>query len=174
MFDPNERVTQSFTLGELASLADPRWRDAQLAGLATTPASGPQTDRVVARLRVLARELLQPIRDHVGRPVRINSGYRCAARNAATHGSSPTSQHVLGEAADISVPGFTDHDLRTLFDWIAYHSGLRYGQVIFEDARPDENGGSWIHISLGAPYRPVSRCHQRWTWTPGAGYVRLK
>ena len=174
MFDQNQLVTRSFTLGELASLADPRWRDAQLAGLATTPATGPQTDRVVTRLGVLARELLQPIRDHIGRPVRINSGYRCTARNAATHGSSATSQHVLGEAADISVPGLGDTELHLLFQWIAYQSGLKYGQVIFEDARPNENGGSWIHISLGPPYRLLSRSNQRWTWTPTAGYVRLQ
>lgn len=173
MFDPNERVTPSFTLGELASLADPRWRDAQLAGLATIPKTGPQTDTVAMRLRVLARELLQPIRNHVGKPVQINSGYRCSARNAATHGSSPTSQHVLGEAADISVPGYSDAELHRLFTWIAYQSNLRYGQVIFEDARPTENGGSWIHISIGAPWRMLARSGQRWTWTPQGGYVRL-
>jgi hypothetical protein len=172
MHDPNQKLTPHFTLGELAGLGDARYRAAQLEGLGAMPAHGPRQS-VAQRLEALAQQLLEPVRAHVGRPVRINSGYRSPEKNAATRGSSPTSQHLYGEAADISVPGLSDGDLRVLFDWIAYHSKLTYGQVIYEDARPLTEGGAWIHLSLGSPYRAAGRCNQRWTWTPAAGYKRL-
>jgi uncharacterized protein YcbK (DUF882 family) len=49
---------------------------------------------------------LQQLRDIVARPVRIISGYRCAKHNAAVGGAS-NSQHLLGCAADIAIPGWT-------------------------------------------------------------------
>ena len=51
---------------------------------------------------------LQQIRDHFGKSVNINSGYRCAKHNADPKtGGSPTSHHVKGMAADIRVEGIT-------------------------------------------------------------------
>ena len=47
---------------------------------------------------------LQRIRDHFGRAVTINSGYRTEAHNKAV-GGSPYSQHKYGTAADIVVSG---------------------------------------------------------------------
>lgn len=49
----------------------------------------------------LTENVLQPLRDAWGKPLKINSGYRCKALNAAV-GGVPTSQHVKGEAADIA------------------------------------------------------------------------
>lgn len=49
----------------------------------------------------LTENVLQPLRDAWGKPLRVNSGYRCKALNAAV-GGAPTSQHVKGEAADIA------------------------------------------------------------------------
>jgi len=167
--DLNARLSANFTLGELAGTNDPTWRAAQLAGLALVPSSGPRTDTVAMRLGALARTILQPIRDHIGRPIKINSGYRCSAKNASIAGSSATSQHMLGEAADIAVPGYTDAQLYALAQWIG-KSGLLFGQVIFEDKRPGTEGGAWIHVSLGAPYRAAARSGQRLLWTPTGGY----
>lgn len=49
---------------------------------------------------------LQKIRDHFGKSVNINSGYRCAKHNASPKvGGSPSSHHVKGMAADIRVEG---------------------------------------------------------------------
>ena len=168
--DLNTRLSANFTLGELAGTNDPTWRAAQLAGLSLVPSSGPQTDTIATRLGALARTILQPIRDHIGRPLKINSGYRCSAKNAATSGSSSTSQHMLGEAADVCVPGYTDAQLYALAQWIGKSSGIPFGQVIFEDKRPGSEGGAWIHVSLGAPYRPASRSGHRLLWTPTGGY----
>lgn len=49
----------------------------------------------------LTENVLQPLRDAWGKPLAVNSGYRCPALNAAVGGVS-TSQHVKGEAADIA------------------------------------------------------------------------
>lgn len=49
----------------------------------------------------LTESVLQPLRDAWGKPLKVNSGYRCKALNAAV-GGVPTSQHVKGEAADIA------------------------------------------------------------------------
>lgn len=45
---------------------------------------------------------LQTLRDYVGRPIKINSAYRCPKHNKKI-GGSKTSQHLLGKAADITV-----------------------------------------------------------------------
>lgn len=52
-------------------------------------------------VKELTERVLQPLRDIVRRPLRINSGYRCPEFNKAV-GGVPTSQHVKGEAADIA------------------------------------------------------------------------
>ena len=49
-------------------------------------------------------EYLQKIRDHFGKPVTINSGYRCATHNKNVGGVS-SSYHTKGQAADIKVDG---------------------------------------------------------------------
>lgn len=45
---------------------------------------------------------LQFLRDYTGRPITINSAYRCPEHNAKV-GGSKTSQHLLGKAADITI-----------------------------------------------------------------------
>lgn len=52
-------------------------------------------------IQALTENVLQPLRDARGKPLKVNSGYRCKALNAAV-GGVPTSQHVKGEAADIA------------------------------------------------------------------------
>ena len=54
-------------------------------------------------IKSLVDNVLQPLRDIAGVPLRINSGYRCSELNAAV-GGVPTSQHVKGEAADVAFP----------------------------------------------------------------------
>lgn len=53
-------------------------------------------------------ELLQKIRDHFGKSVNVNSGYRCPSHNASPKvGGNPVSHHMKGMAADIRVEGVT-------------------------------------------------------------------
>lgn len=84
-------------------------------------------------------EFLQDLRDKVGKPVLISSGYRSLALNKALGEASPTSVHMQGLAADISVRGMTTEEL---FQFII-KSDLVYDQVIQEYSR-------WIHIGLSA------------------------
>ena len=52
-------------------------------------------DNIIA----LVENVLQPLRDAYGKPITINSGYRCAELNKKVGGVA-TSQHTKGEAAD--------------------------------------------------------------------------
>lgn len=107
-------------------------------------------------LTALATTVLEPIRAKFG-AVRINSAFRGTAVNTAV-GGSKTSQHMSGQAADIVVPGVA---LEEVFRWIVKESGIPFGQAILEGP-----GGkvSWIHVSLGEPYRPLAKSRQALTW----------
>jgi hypothetical protein len=71
-----------------------------------------------------------------GKPVIVNSAFRCKKVNDAV-GSKDTSQHRVGCAADIRIPGMTpDEVVRTVID-----SGISYDQIIREF-------DSWTHISI--------------------------
>jgi hypothetical protein len=98
--------------------------------------------------------MLQAVRDHFGKPVKVHSGFRGRTLNAAV-GGAETSQHLTFQAADFHVEGV---DLVTVFDWIRKESGLPFGQVILEGASPANP--TWIHLSLGEPWRPVAKCRQ--------------
>ena len=74
-------------------------------------------------IRALVLEVLQPLRDAWGKPLHINSGYRCPELNALV-GGVPTSQHMKGEAADIATD--TPAELARL----AMKLGLPFDQVI--------------------------------------------
>jgi hypothetical protein len=128
-----------------------------LAELTRTGHAAPEVNRAEAlaylpALRELAA-MLEVVRMHFEKPLKVNSGFRGPAVNAATPGASPTSQHTKGEAADIEIPGVDDAEVHR---WIVMESGLRYGQCILE--RPP--GRSWVHLSLGEPWRLASRSRQ--------------
>ena len=101
-------------------------------------------------------ELLEVIRAHFGKPVKVNSAFRGQAVNDATPGASKTSQHMKGEAADIEIPGVDDAELHR---WIVKESGLKYGQCILE--RPP--GRSWVHVSICGTRDP-KRCGEALTF----------
>lgn len=160
----SERLSRYFTLDELLTTSHRDLVDEQAAG-----ARDPHVRRALVALCTM---VLDPIREHAGRPVVVNSGFRCPALNSRI-GGSPTSQHMRGEAADIHVPGWTEAQLWDLWRWIGWRSRLPYGQVIAEDSRPsDPASGMWLHVSLGPPWRLASRSGERLTWTPARGYVR--
>ena len=53
-------------------------------------------------IEALVAEVLDPVRDEYGKPIYVNSGYRCEKHNKAV-GGVPKSQHMVGQAADISL-----------------------------------------------------------------------
>jgi len=89
---------------------------------------------VVAALDALVLTVLEPLRLVLGCPVRITSGYRPARLNAAIGGAA-NSQHVLGQAADIEVPGMS---MIALCDAVIA-ARLPFDQLIHEFG--------WVHVS---------------------------
>ena len=109
-------------------------------------------ESVIENLRNLCQNVLQPLRDYVGEPITISSGYRCAMVNNYV-GGSKNSQHKFGEAADIRLPvtSFKWHDgerhtdkdeARRWFDFIKYNTD--YDQLILETTNQLD---FWIHVS---------------------------
>ncbi|MBR1652192.1 MAG: peptidase M15 [Alloprevotella sp.] len=62
-----------------------------------------------ANVRALVANVLDPVREKLGKPIVVNSGYRCRKHNQAV-GGVPNSQHIAGEAADIAPAGFKSQD----------------------------------------------------------------
>ena len=60
---------------------------------------------IIANLRNLCEQVLEPLRAYAGQPIIISSGYRSPALNQALRGA-PRSQHLTGEAADIRLPTY--------------------------------------------------------------------
>lgn len=126
---PNIQLTPNFTLRELT-----RSTTAQRLGIDNTP-----SDTVVVNLLCLARNILQPLRDHFRVPLTINSGYRCPALNRAVGGVA-NSQHMTGEAADIKAP-----DRATALNWLIWiNLNLSFDQVLLESNASDV---IWLHVS---------------------------
>lgn len=81
-------------------------------------------DTVAENIRALVFEILQPLRDACGHPLRINSGYRSKALNKAVKGAA-NSQHTRGEAADIH------EDNPFTLAWLVLHIGLPFDQLYY-------------------------------------------
>ena len=94
--------------------------------------------RYVSSLETLCREVLEPLRQHVGKPIRISSGYRCPALNKAVGGVA-TSQHLTGEAADIHLDSIEEG--REWFKWLMDNTNV--DQLIWERS----GSTRWIHVS---------------------------
>lgn len=93
----------------------------------------------ISNLTALVDNVLDPLREAYGRPINVTSGYRCPELNKKVNGSK-TSQHVLGQAADITV-GSPDNN-KKLFSLIKSLK-LPFDQLI------DEYNYSWVHVSYG-------------------------
>lgn len=97
------------------------------------------TEEAEENLIKLVENILDPLREAWGRPIRVNSGYRGSELNKAV-GGSKTSQHCTGQAADISVGNPSEN--KKLFNLIQ-ELNLPYDQLI------DEYNYSWVHVSYG-------------------------
>lgn len=119
-----------FTIEELCRSAK-----AKKLGIDNTP-----TAQAVENMTRLINVVLDPLRETYGKPITTNSGYRSPALNKVTKGASKNSQHMTGEAADITVG--TKEGNKWLFDYIK--ANLPFDQLI------DEYNYSWVHVSLDA------------------------
>ena len=119
---------KNFTIKELC-----RSDKANELGIANNP-----TPVACDNLIALTENVLDPVREHLGKPIHVNSGYRCAQLNEAV-GGSKTSQHGKGEAADIELGGKTKEENKQLYEFI--RDNCDYDQLI------NEYNFSWVHVS---------------------------
>ena len=124
-------ITKNFSMEELVAS-----NTARMKGIDNTP-----DKEVEARLVQLSQQVLQPLRDSYGKPIKISSGYRCQALNKAIGGVS-TSQHLKGEAVDINNGQIENKKLFLLASKMIKEGVIIVGQLI------DEKGYKWLHISL--------------------------
>ena len=122
------QITKSFSLLELTSS-----ETAARKGIDNTP-----TVEIVANLRNLCENILQPLRDTYGKPINVSSAYRSPKLNKVIGGSS-TSDHCYGRAVDFTLP---DADYKEVF---AILKGMDFDQLIWEMG--NDNAPQWIHVS---------------------------
>ena len=101
-------------------------------GIENTP-----TENQLFAMRIVASVCFEPLRKWYGKPIKINSFFRCTLLNQKVGGSS-TSQHCKGEAIDISAGSKAEN--KKLFDWCK--ANLVFDQLI------NEYDYTWIHISF--------------------------
>lgn len=100
-------------------------------GIDNTP-----NEEILVNMKLVAERCFEPIRNWYGKPIKVNSFYRCEALNKAVKGSL-TSQHVEGKAIDISTG--TKAGNKLIYDWAK--NNLIFDQLI------NEYDYSWVHIS---------------------------
>jgi len=138
---PEDRVSPNFRFYELykSDFAERLRIDNRIAG--------PRAIRAAVHL---CRRVLQPLRDEFG-PFTPNSVYRCQALERALKKKpaswTSTSQHTVGEACDVEIPGLATLDLAR---WAS--KNLDFDQIICECYDPAKGPNSgWVHISLRVP-----------------------
>ncbi|WP_056928783.1 D-Ala-D-Ala carboxypeptidase family metallohydrolase, partial [Candidatus Symbiothrix dinenymphae] len=127
------KITANFDLEEFVKSPT-----ASRLGIDNTPG-----EAITENIKKVITEVMQPIRDLIGEPVYVNSGYRCPALNAKV-GGVKTSKHLQGLACDFTLGSCAKN--KAAFKKIAA-MGLQFDQLI------DEYDYTWIHISISeTPY----------------------
>lgn len=122
-------------------------RTAERLGLKNDP-----SDDHLANMKIIAEKVFEPLRVHVGGPIKINSFYRGPELNKAIGGSSK-SQHCHGQAIDID-DTYGNASNAEMYNWIK--ANLDYDQMIWEFGT-DENP-NWVHVSYVSPESNRNRC----------------
>jgi len=125
------QLSNNFTLKELT-----KSQTATRKGIDNEPST-----EHVENLIHLAKTILQPVREHFGKPVMISSGYRSPTLCEAI-GSSAKSQHAKGEAADFEIHGVDNKELAT---WISINCD--FDQLILEFYIDGDPNSGWVHCS---------------------------
>jgi hypothetical protein len=99
-------------------------------------------DATFERMKYVAENVFEPIRNNFGVPIAITSFFRCPALNKAV-GGSPTSEHVNGSAMDLDADVFGLITNKDIFDYIK--NNLDFNQLIWEFGTDREP--AWVHVS---------------------------
>lgn len=135
-------LTPHFSLEELAGTTT-KYKTQNLA----------EARQILGRMYQLAG-FAERVREIVGRPILITSGFRCVKLNNAV-GGSLTSQHLYAEALDIRANGKTASEL---FQILAA-SDLKYDQLILEKV----GNAQWVHISIGSKKEKLTYDGKKYT-----------
>ena len=110
--------------------------------LTTTKTGVPNIPNVndINQLRNLCRDILEPLREKLGCPLIVDSGFRSQAVNEAV-GGVPTSQHLLGQAADIHSTVQTSR-IWDAINFLVINGSLNIGQCIWY------RKSQFVHVSL--------------------------
>jgi hypothetical protein len=116
-------------------------------GIKNTP-----DDYQITNMVNIGVNVFEPLRKHVGGPIRINSFYRCEELNRAIGGSS-RSQHCEGRAIDLD--DTLGHKTNAeMYQYIK--DNLSFDQLIWEFG--DDTNPDWIHVSYVHPDENRKRC----------------
>ena len=110
------------------------------------------TDVHLQNMKLVSEKVFEPLRTHVGAPIKINSFYRGPELNKAIGGSAK-SQHCHGQAMDID-DTYGHMSNAAMFDWIK--ANLDYDQMIWEFG--DDTNPDWVHVSYVSPEDNRNRC----------------
>lgn len=133
-----------FKIRELIPCVDGHCRDLRCGYGESTLVEVPT--EVIKNAIALVEEVLDPLRAQYGKPIKVNSGYRCPLKNKAVGGVAH-SQHLLGEAADIRC--HTDSTDPSTGSGQVTDELLRLAQIIVQNGRFDQMilYPTFIHVS---------------------------
>jgi hypothetical protein len=124
------KISKHLTLEELITS-----QTATRKGIDNTPSV-----QVISNLKLVAEKVFEPLREGLGKPIKISSGYRSPALNKII-GGAKNSQHTTGEALDLQgIGGLKNSEI---FNYIK--NNLDYSQLIWEYGTDKEP--AWVHVS---------------------------
>ena len=144
MFDATMRLSEHFTLGEMCYSAT-----AEAKKIPNIPLK-----QHITAMQTLCERGLEPLCCQLGLPIKVNSGYRCQLLNQMV-GGVPTSQHLKGDAADITIPR-SHRPFGHPTDEQAARLIMKYAEQFadFDQLILEHRGNSWwVHISCRIDFR---------------------
>ena len=144
IIDATMHLTEHFTLGEMCYSAT-----AEAKKIPNIPLK-----QHITAMQNLCERGLEPLCCQLGLPIKVNSGYRCQLLNQMVGGVS-TSQHLKGEAADITIPR-SHRPFGHSTDEQAARLIMRYAEQYadFDQLILEHRGNSWwVHISCRIDFR---------------------
>ena len=139
--NPKDKISKYFTIQELIATSPENQAKLRALGLHNVPNLA-----VLTNLTSLAKFVLDPVREFIGGPLAVTSGYRSPKLNEFV-GGSPSSQHMVGCACDLDAHVY-GVGTNAQFFWCIVNR-LDFDQVIWEfgtDLEPD-----WVHVSYVSP-----------------------
>ena len=109
-------------------------------------------DEQLTNMELVAEKVFEPLREWVGKPIKINSFFRGSELNKAI-GGARKSQHMKGQAMDID-DNYGNATNAEMYHWIK--ENLDFDQLIWEFG--DDDNPNWLHVSYVSKEGNRNRC----------------